>query len=320
MAKVRGTTTSPGKTTTRKAASVVADDISRPHGKGNVKQVGSQGPGEAQALSGDAGARGSGSVREIGPSVIQRPSGPTGTVKRAGAANWEDTVVVEGVNRPYSRQTGSVRQVGPASRDYARILEGSGSAGTAKSGRVTRSNKIFHDTPLLVSGVGRKHPQAVFAGQPGSFKGRQAVRIAGGAGESVRVDGRRGRFGAQPQGDEQMTPEGPTIVPGDTRSSLLPAFRTLEAVDITDTTATLSAEVNPNELATTYYFEYGLDDTYGDSIPVGEDGDAGDTDGYGSVSEDLTGLDPDTEYHFRLVIENSTGVVESDDQFFTTDA
>lgn len=217
--KVPGTTSGGGgkpvgkTTTTRKAAHVVADQISRPHGPGTVRKVGPQTHKEAQDLSGDNGAR-SGSVRQIGPSAIRPANSPTGKVTRAGAANFEDTIVVEGISRPYSRQSGSVKQVGPASRAYTRLTEGSGSAGQPKTGRVSRTRVLITETPLLKSGVGRKHPWAVFAGQPGTRKGNSAVRVAGAAGNNVLVNGRKARFGPEPLPSAQTTPTGKSIVPG----------------------------------------------------------------------------------------------------------
>lgn len=220
MAKIRGTTTRAGKTTTRKIPDVAADRIERPHGGKTEKQVGAQTEVERHNLSGASGAR-SGSVRQVGPSSIRPPAGPTGSVKRAGAANVEDVIAVEGIGGgpPYSRQSGSVRQVGPVSQSFQALVgTGSGGAGTPKSGRVTRSTRTIHDSTLLKSGVGRTHPWSVFAGSPGSFRGNRAVRVAGGAGGSVLVNGRSRRFGTEAEGEMLVEPTGPTIIPGSTGS------------------------------------------------------------------------------------------------------
>jgi hypothetical protein len=65
------------------------------------------------------------------------------------------------------------------------------------------------------------------------------------------------------------------------------------------TAATLVASINPNNASTTYHVEYGTDNSYGqstpESAPIGSDA----TDHSAAVY--LTGLAPDTVYHFRFV-------------------
>jgi NHL repeat len=83
------------------------------------------------------------------------------------------------------------------------------------------------------------------------------------------------------------------------------------------TSATLRARIHPHGQATTYRFEYGLTDSYGNAVPV-PDGDAGSGDAVRSVEEIVTGLLPTTTYHFRLVAANATGETLGPDQTFTT--
>jgi hypothetical protein len=88
------------------------------------------------------------------------------------------------------------------------------------------------------------------------------------------------------------------------------------AAPVGTTTATLHAQVNANNSATTYHFEYGSDTSYGTSTP-----DASAGSGYGDVDApaEITGLQPDTTYHFRMVADNGTGgPVTSADQTFKT--
>jgi hypothetical protein len=82
----------------------------------------------------------------------------------------------------------------------------------------------------------------------------------------------------------------------------------------------LNGTVNPNGSTTAYWFEYGETSSYGSSIPVGEDGDAGSAGSAQPVNRSLSGLDPETTYHFRLVAENAAAKVEGDDEEFTTTA
>jgi hypothetical protein len=73
------------------------------------------------------------------------------------------------------------------------------------------------------------------------------------------------------------------------------------------TTALLGGQINPRNSATTYWFEYGLDSSYGQSVPAGEDGDAGSSGETSFVSEEIEGLTPGTRYYYRLVARNDTG-------------
>jgi hypothetical protein len=89
------------------------------------------------------------------------------------------------------------------------------------------------------------------------------------------------------------------------------------AGNVRPTNATLHGTVDPQADDTTYHFEYGTDTSYGTSVPVPE-ADLGD--GYGplSVSQALTGLLPDTAYHYRVVATNGLGTATSADQTFAT--
>jgi hypothetical protein len=79
----------------------------------------------------------------------------------------------------------------------------------------------------------------------------------------------------------------------------------------------LSGSVNPKGTATACHFEYGPTTTYGTSIPV-PDGSAGSGSVAVAVSQDLTGLLPNTTYHFRLSAHNTGPAVTTVDQTFTT--
>jgi hypothetical protein len=83
--------------------------------------------------------------------------------------------------------------------------------------------------------------------------------------------------------------------------------------------AALYGRVNPNGGASTYRFEYGESDAYGQSAPA-PDGDAGAGADDVPVAASIAGLAPATTYHFRLVAENATGESASPDRTFTTPA
>ena len=87
--------------------------------------------------------------------------------------------------------------------------------------------------------------------------------------------------------------------------------------DLTRTSATLNAQLNPEGTDTSYHFQYGTDTSYGNTLPV-PDGDAGSSIGDQPVSVAVTGLQLNTTYHYRLVATNSLGVIDGPDQTFTT--
>jgi phosphodiesterase/alkaline phosphatase D-like protein len=95
-----------------------------------------------------------------------------------------------------------------------------------------------------------------------------------------------------------------------------PSFGSDGASDVTETTATLTAQVDPNLSPTTYRFEYGTSPQYGsatrESAPLAAD------DVLHPVSAQLSGLAPGTTYHFRVVASNGVGTRTGLDRVFTT--
>jgi hypothetical protein len=87
--------------------------------------------------------------------------------------------------------------------------------------------------------------------------------------------------------------------------------------DVAATSATLSAQVNPNGSDTTYRFEYGQTASYGHNAPI-PDGDAGSGIGDVPLSMRLQDLSAGTTYHYRIVVHNALGTVEGADRMFTT--
>ena len=89
--------------------------------------------------------------------------------------------------------------------------------------------------------------------------------------------------------------------------------------------ATLAGTVNPESLATTAFFQYGLDPSFrgpGASTTLYDQSTAPQQVAAGStpqpVSASLTGLVPGALYHVRLVATNSAGTTFGQDQTFTT--
>ena len=97
-----------------------------------------------------------------------------------------------------------------------------------------------------------------------------------------------------------------------------PIVNTLNATNITNTSATLNGSVNANGYATTAWFQYGTSQALGYSsiqtpttienpyiIPA-------------SLSQNITGLSPNTTYFFQVIAQNSYGTVYGNISTFTT--
>ncbi|HAZ02641.1 MAG TPA: hypothetical protein DCY97_10785 [Marinilabiliales bacterium] len=94
-----------------------------------------------------------------------------------------------------------------------------------------------------------------------------------------------------------------------------PMVLNLGAMDITPSGATLRASVTSNKLLTTVTFEYGLTDSYGNTLLATENPNTEQED---TILATLTGLSVEVTYHFRVKAENELGVVYSTDTTFTT--
>lgn len=79
--------------------------------------------------------------------------------------------------------------------------------------------------------------------------------------------------------------------------------------------ATLDAQIDPEGEATTYHFEYGETEAYGQST---REAGAGEGEAPVFASATISGLRPETTYHFRVVARNATGTVEGPDRTLTT--
>ncbi|MDD2965062.1 MAG: hypothetical protein PHU33_14035, partial [Bacteroidales bacterium] len=112
---------------------------------------------------------------------------------------------------------------------------------------------------------------------------------------------------------------------GATRLSRIASFRfgndpivtTIAATNVAPVSAALNGSVNPNTLATTYFFQYGATTSYGSTTPVVS---AGSGSSAVSVSANISGLTPGQTYHFRIVATNTDGTAYGSDLSFTTGA
>jgi hypothetical protein len=77
--------------------------------------------------------------------------------------------------------------------------------------------------------------------------------------------------------------------------------------------AFLRGTLDPDGMATTYHFDYGVTGSYGLSTPEAS---AGATTGVKTVEEQVTGLPSGKFIHYRIVAKNSTGTTYGEDQVF----
>ena len=98
-----------------------------------------------------------------------------------------------------------------------------------------------------------------------------------------------------------------------------PSATTRTPTNVQRTTATLRGTVDPNGAETTYWFEYSTDSLLGSVLlkaTAQKSAGAGTNDV--TVSADVSGLAPDTNYYFRLVAQSSQGTDRGDRDEFKT--
>jgi len=82
-----------------------------------------------------------------------------------------------------------------------------------------------------------------------------------------------------------------------------PTIMSESVANVEATAATLEAEINPGGAETTYRFEYDTSEAYGQSTP--ESASIGEDEAAHLVTARITGLEPGTTYHYRVVATNS---------------
>ncbi|HET6241915.1 MAG TPA: fibronectin type III domain-containing protein, partial [Arthrobacter sp.] len=97
----------------------------------------------------------------------------------------------------------------------------------------------------------------------------------------------------------------------------VPIVSNVTTREVKATEAVLRADINPNGRDAHYQFEYGETAAYGQSVPASPL-DLGSSSTTSSVSQQLTGLRPGTQYHFRVVVTGEEGSTRTPDATFTT--
>jgi len=93
-----------------------------------------------------------------------------------------------------------------------------------------------------------------------------------------------------------------------------PVVATKPATLIGSFSVTLNGSLDPHGLVTTVSFQYGTTTSYGSTTPV--QAQTGNT--YRNIAANVSGLTPNTLYHFRIVATNSAGTRFGGDRTFTT--
>ncbi len=97
----------------------------------------------------------------------------------------------------------------------------------------------------------------------------------------------------------------------------VPAVSTGSSSNVTYSSVILYGNVNARGLATNYVFQYGTTSGYGGQTPLAP---AGNGTISIKLSQSVSGLQPGTTYHYRIVATNSAGTANGNDRTFNTAA
>ena len=105
------------------------------------------------------------------------------------------------------------------------------------------------------------------------------------------------------------------IAPATAAASSKPGVSVSAPSNITPDSVLINAKIDANNAETTYFVRYGLTTLYGLETPHVSAGSGG---APKAVTIALTGLSPDTRYHYRVIAVNTHGVARSADRTFRT--
>lgn len=259
----------------------------------NTTMTGNSGPNDGGAVDIDT----SGTVQFTNDTIDgnQAPTGNGGGVWASGSnVQFVNTIVAN--NASASASNADCYQQG-AITDQGHNLDSSGTCFTPSSsnGDINGNPKLG---PLQNNG-GQTDTQALLDGSPA---------INAGENSACPATDQRGVSRPQPAGG---------VCDIGAYEATPPATTTNAASNLKMTSATLNGSVNPENLSTTYYFEYGTTTSYGHKTATSS---AGSGNSAENVSAALSGLKPGTRYHFRLVATNSVGTSMGVDRTFKTKA
>jgi len=198
-----------------------------------------------------------------------------------------------------------------------------GGSGGGSGGAIVLHADTLESTGVLFATGGSGGLGGIYADGGGGGGGRVAYQfktlvssgtpiVSGGTSGTRTTSGCSGHGGVSPD---------PTGAAGSVTKSKAASANTGPATAVSTTSATLNGTINPNLNPTSYRFEFGNTGAYGSfapagPAPVGSDG------ADHVVSQTLTGLTPNTTYHYRVVATDALGftTVGSDVGFTTTAA
>jgi hypothetical protein len=108
-----------------------------------------------------------------------------------------------------------------------------------------------------------------------------------------------------------LAPSAPTAV----AATSAPRVSTVGSANVSYSSAILYGDVDPGGLATGYVFQYGPTTAYGGQTPLAP---AGNGTSLLKLNQTVTGLQPNTTYHFRIVAVNSLGTSKGADRTLKT--
>lgn len=100
-------------------------------------------------------------------------------------------------------------------------------------------------------------------------------------------------------------------------ASLAPSVTTNGPVSVSANSAAINGSVNPNNAYTTYWFEFGLSQVFGQKTSI-ESAGAGNI--WQLVTSNLSGLETGKTYYYRIVAQNIQGISLGEVKSFTTGA
>lgn len=162
------------------------------------------------------------------------------------------------------------------------------------------TNKIFQDDGSSIV------EWPAFGEGPGLWE-RTEETITGSLGysEGLAVDGKDGTIYASDFSNNRVEVFERVVVPD---------VSTGAASEVTPSSATVAGTVNPDKTKAEYFIEWGESQSYGHSTPV----ESGEGEAPVPVSAELTGLEANTTYHYRVVASNENGTSRGSDETFTT--
>jgi hypothetical protein len=95
-----------------------------------------------------------------------------------------------------------------------------------------------------------------------------------------------------------------------------PVITETNATQVTATSATLGAQIDPGGAETSYHFDYGTTASYGQSTP--ESAPLAPDDTNHPLAAAVQGLQPATTYHYRVVARNTIATLQGPDETYTT--